>query len=227
MYKVWTALFTLLLLSGCVLGPTGSEGNFTVLGPKGNGEGYGGNREKVVRTAYRVDPDFRCSDGSAPGYQSQIEVRGDDSLFVRDACGGQARPIAARTDALGDQLLGYEADVYEFRSEPPSVSKDETFAMAWCWVIGNPDLGYVLTSTTQSKQSRVKVYQRENGVVDFTDPFVYRSWAEVGYRFLVSEIVQAGVRVTRDSVERNFYLGKMRFESEEHFTACRLNLSAF
>jgi len=227
MLRLWTALFTVLLLSGCVLGPTGSSGDFTVIAPGGNGEGYGGNREKVIRTAYQVDSDFRCTDGAAPGYQSKIEVRADESMVVRDGCGGEPRLISEQPDVLGQKLLGYGTGIYEFRESAPSASADEPYVVAWCGVIGRPaELGYLMLSTTQTKARRAVVYQKENGVLDFTDPFQYRTWLVGMTRVFVSEPLEAAVLITPDSLRKNFFLGKMRFDGEQSSTACRLVLKA-
>jgi hypothetical protein len=223
MNKFWTLLSALFLLSGC-LGPTGSDGNFNVLGPKGNGEGYGGNKDpKVIRAAYQVDPQASCSDGSHPGYQSKIEVHEDGSMVERDACGGEARGLTEeRTDSLGDQIVGYKSRIYEFRAQAPQAGVDEPYFVTWCQAAGTPAQGFLVRSTTQTHQKRVLVYTQEAERLDWTDPFEFRIVIQPGFRLLLSDPLEAIIGTGLGAVLRNRYVGKMRYEGEDRSIVCRL-----
>lgn len=218
--KLWTALFLVPLLAGCVVGSGGPTGSYTIVGPNGNGQGYEGN---VVRTAYQVDPAAKCPDGTVIGYQSKIEVRDDGSQVVRDGCGGEAKSLEGqRLDSLGETLVGYQGGIYEFRTSAPAVGKDERYFIAWCQAVPSRTLGFLIGSTAVTKKMAAVVYEVSDGRIDWTDPFGILVVAQPPLRRILGEPMQAAVVVTPDAIERNLYPGKMRYEGEDRPILCRL-----
>jgi hypothetical protein len=182
--KAYKALLTwiLLILLSVSTGCNGNIGSMSLgslgdlLGGKGNGQGYGGDRP--LEKHYRIVPGHTCVDASGVrhlSYKSAISVRDNGVIVLEGDVCSQTEQILSKQEIDGSpyfsRLIAHDSKLFDKRKTPPDMtSPDETFSKIWCkWPLRTTKaVSVAITSNLAGNDFTVEVTVGEKATVEET-----------------------------------------------------------